>query len=1052
MRTKFILILILFASTFTIQAQKLEVQGVVTSSEDGSPLPGTSVSILGTNKGVVTDFDGKYIISNIDSNATLIFSYVGFATQKIAINGRSNIDVVLAPDAESLDVVVLTGYTRERAVDVTGSVSVVDVSSLEGQSMSSGNPMQAIQGKVPGLFIEKSGDPSGTNSRILIRGVSTLGNNDPLYVIDGVPTVRQEVMSSLNPSVIESVQVLKDASASTIYGARAGNGVIIVTTKNAPKGDGEKIKVSYNTNVSVLSEKSQRYDMLNAEQRGQVLFQASVNDGADPNSGYGEIYNFDWNGDFNNPVLNSLTVQPYVGGDTNVPVGDTDWQDEVYKTGFVYNNDFTVSGGTDKMFALLNVGYLKNSGILEYTGYERYSAKLNTNFKLFDDKVKIGINTQFSTSDETLAAPDVGNAPTPGLAISLAPTIPVYTSTGDYAGPLGSGYSDRNNPLYMQYINRWDNTERTSFFGNVFAEINLMKNLVFRTSLGVDFNDYSDKDIETTVANGFITRANNSLTYDTNKYTSWTFTNTLNYNFEINERHKFDVLLGTEAIKSDLNTIVAAADGFAVETESYFTLSAATGARSSNGISTGSRLLSQFGKINYSLDDKYLASFTLRRDGSSRFGEDNRYGIFPAATVGWKISEEDFLADNETISSLKFRAGYGTVGNQSIGDVARFGLYEARYGPNQNVYVPDFFNIFYNVGTAYDLNGANTGNLPSGFVSIQAANSGLKWEETKEVNLGVDFGLFQGKVIGSFDYFNRDTEGILIQPPIASAVGEGQVRYLNGASTNTKGWELSLAYSKTFDNDLKMTVSTNFGAFKDKITELPEEVRTAYPGTAENSIIGHSQFSIFGYKTDGLFQSQAEVDAHATQIGARPGGIKFIDLNNDNVINSDDRDFLGTTLPDLEYGVRVDLEYKNFDFSVFGSGVAGRIGIDSYIFYNNFVQGRDNAGLGVLNAWTSTNTNTDVPSLSLVNNDTQTSDYLYRNNSYFKVRNMQLGYSLPEEIIEKWGGMSSFRMYVQGENLFWFTPSDYIGADPERSNINNIPVPTVLSLGLNINF
>lgn len=1051
MKTKLTLTLIFLVSILTIQAQELEIQGVVTSSEDGQPLPGTSVSVLGTTKGVVTDFDGNYIISNVDSNATLVFSYVGFATQKIALNGRTKIDVVLAPDAESLDVVVLTGYTRERAVDVTGAISVVDLSSVGAQSMSSGNTMQAIQGKVPGLFIEKSGDPSGTSSRVLIRGVSTLGDNNPLYVIDGVPTTRPEVFSSLNPSSIESVQVLKDASASTIYGARAGNGVVIVTTKNSIKGENDKLNISFNSNFSILSEKKQRYDMLNAQQRGQVLFQASVNDNADPNSGYGEIYDFDWNEDFNNPVLNSVTVQPYVGGDTNVPAGDTDWQDKLYEKGYVFNNDISISGGSDKSFTLLNVGYLKNTGILKYTGYDRYSAKLNSNYKLFDDKVRVGINTQFSTSKERTAANDVGNAPTPGLAMSVVPTIPVYTNSGGFAGPIGSGYSDRNNPLLMQYLNRWDNTKNTSFFGNVFAEIDLMKNLTYRTSVGIDFNDYSRKDIEPTVANGFITRSNNSLTYNTNKYTSLTFTNTLNYNVELGD-HKIGVLLGTESIQTDFNTLISSADGFAVESESYFTLSAATGARSSNGISTGSRLLSQFGKVNYSFSDKYLASVTLRRDGSSRFGEENRYGVFPAATVGWKISNEEFLIDNEIVSSLKLRAGYGTVGNQSIGDVARFGLYASRYGSNQNIFMPDFFNIYYNVGTAYDLSGSNTGTLPSGFVSIQASNLGLKWEETKEINVGVDFGLFNSKVIGSFDYFSRNTDDILIQPPIASTVGEGQVRFLNGASTKTNGWELSLAYSKRLKNELNFTVSTNFGAFNDEITNLPEEVRTAYAGTAENSIIGHSQFSIFGYKTDGLFQSQSDIDSHATQIGARPGGIKFMDLNNDNVINSDDRDFIGNTLPKLEYGIRLDVDYKNFDFSVFGSGVTGRIGLDPFLLWNNFVQGRENAGVGTLNAWTPTNTNTDIPSLSLINNDTQTSDYLYRNNSYFKIRNMQLGYSLPEEIIQNWGGMSSFRLYVQGENLFWFTPKDYVGSDPERTSVDRIPVPTSLSIGLNINF
>ena len=1049
MKHKIILYLILMGSFFSISAQNIGIKGVVTSSDDGMTLPGASVLVSGTNIGTSTDIDGQFTINNVDKNATLIFSYTGYATQTIKLNGQTTLNVSLKSESLKLDDVVVTGYSREKKADLTGAVTIVDLKPIEGQSMSSGNAMQALQGRVAGLAIEKSGDPSGANSKILIRGVSTLGNTDPLYVIDGVPTVRPEVFASLSPSVIESVQVLKDASASSIYGSRAANGVIIVTTKNRAKGD--VTAVSFSTNVSVLSEKKQRYKMLNAIERGKVLWQASVNDGADPAGGYGEIYNFDWNNNFANPVLNSVSVKPFVGGDKNVPVGDTDWQDTVYQTGLLINNDLSVSGGSEKANAVLNLGYLDNSGMLKYTNYNRYSARLNANFKLFNDKVRFGVNSQFTQSDERSAANDVGSAPTPGLAISIAPTIPVYTNTGGYGGPIGSGYSDRNNPLLMQYLNRWDNSRKISLYGNVFTEIDIVKGLVFRNSIGMDFNDFKRKDIEPTVNNGFITRNVNSLILDTNKYSSLTISNTLNYNLKISD-HKIGILIGTESIKTDFNSLFARAEGFAVESESYFTLAAATGARTNNGITTGSRLLSQFGKFNYAFSDRYLASFTIRRDGSSRFGQDNRYGIFPAVTAGWRINNEKFLKNVSAVSNLKLRAGYGEVGNQSIGDNARFGLFETRYGPNQNVYFPDFFNVYYNVGTAYDLNGANTGNLPSGFVSTQGVNSGLKWETTKEYNVGLDFGFLGNKLSGSFDYFSRKTEGILIVPPVASAVGEGQQRSVNGANTANRGWELSVGYGETLDNGLTFNVTTNFGATKNKITELPEEVRAAYPGTAANSIVGHSQFEVFGYKTDGLFQSQADIDSHATQVAARLGGIKYIDLDGNGVINSEDRTFIGSTLPKLEYGINISLGYKDFDFSVFGSGVTGRIGQDPYIFWNNFVQGRENAGPGTLNAWTPTNTNTDVPSLSLANNDNQASDYFFRNNSYFKVRNMQLGYTLSEKLVEKTGFITNCRVYAQGENLFWFTPKGYIGQDPERTDVNRIPVPTTYSLGLNINF
>jgi TonB-linked SusC/RagA family outer membrane protein len=1052
MKYKLLMFYLLFPIA-SIWAQNIEISGTVTSADDGLPIPGVSILVEGTQKGTITDFDGNYALSNVAPEDNLIFSFVGFSAQNIAIQNRTTIDIVLNADTQQLSDIVVTGYSRERKVDLTGAISVVEIAPIQEASMSSGSPIQAMQGRVPGLFVEKSGDPTGSSNRILIRGVNTLGNNEPLYVIDGVPTVRQEVFSSINPSTIVSVQVLKDASASSLYGSRASNGVIIVTTKNAAT-DG-KMNVSFNSNFSVLSEKKQRYDMLNAEDRGRVLWQASVNDNSDPNNGYGEIYNFDWNSDFNNPVLNSVTVQPFVEGNPDVPSGDTDWQNELYETGYVINNDLTVSGGNDKVFALINLGYLDNTGILKYTGYDRYSAKLNSNAKLFNDRVRVGVNTQFYTSKETLASTDVGNAPTPGLGINLAPTIPVYTATGAYAGPLGSGYSDRNNPLYMQYINRWDNTKRTTIFGNIFAEVDILDNLTFRTSLGLDHYRTDAKDIEPTVDNGFITRTINSLMLTQQDFSSLVFTNTLNYKLEIGE-HRFDVLLGTESIENTINTTTATAQDFAVENESYFVLSAATGQRTNSGTVSGDALFSQFGKISYGYSDKYLASLTLRRDGSSKFGVDNRYAVFPAVTAGWRISNENFLKNNRKLNNLKIRASYGVVGNQFIGDFARFGLYEARYGPVEYRYVQGSFSEWYNVGTAYDLNGNNSGNLPAGFVSIQAANPSLKWEETKEVNIGVDFGLFDNSLAGSFDYFTRNTDGILIQPPIASAVGEGREKWLNGASTRTNGWELNLSYSKTLANDLSFSVNTNFGAFKDEITDLPEEAMTAYPGTAQNSIIGHSQFSIFGYKTDGLFQSQAEVDAHPTggaQVGnARPGGIRIVDINEDGVINSDDRDWLGTTLPSLEYGVRIDLNYKDFDFSIFGSGVTGRIGVDPYILYNNFVPGRENAAPGTLNGWTPQNTNTDIPSLSLVNNLTENSDYIYRNNSYFKLRNLQIGYSLPNDLIEKWAGMTNLRVYLQGENLLWATPNGYIGSDPERTEINSIPVPTTLSIGFNVKF
>lgn len=1041
--------------------------GTVLEKDSGMPIPDVDVKIEGSEDFVITNESGEFELASVKKGDRIVFSYLGLRNVVEERNGETvisfigykdylftyesqkTITIYLERDEEQIEDVVVMGYTSESKEDVTGAVVVVDLEPIVAQSMSSGNVMLSLQGRVAGLFVEKSGDPNGTSNKVLIRGVSTLGITDPLYVIDGVPTVRPEVFASLNPSVIESVQILKDASASSIYGSRAANGVIVVTTKSTFAG--EKMKVSYSSSMSTMSEKRQRYSMLNAVDRGKVLWQASINDGTLPEDGYGEIYNFDWNHDLNNPVLNSVTVQPFVGGDTDVPAGDTNWQEVMYKTGFLINNDFFVSGGTEKSSVSLNLGHLNNSGILKYTDFERYTARLNANYKLLNDKVHIGVNSQLTKSDETLASTDVGGVHTPALAILSVPTIPVYDKTGNFAGPIGAGYSDRNNPLLMQYLNRWDNTKRIAFFGNFYSEINFLKYFTFRNSIGVDFSDYSKKDIEPKVDNGFVSRNTNSLSFDTSKYLSLTISNTIKYDLKLTD-HKIGLIAGVESVRTDLNKLYARAEGFAVETENYFVLSAATGAKTSNGYATGSRLLSQFGKLNYSFLDKYLATFTLRRDGSSRFGVDNRYGIFPAATLGWKISNEDFFRNIKSVSSLKFRGGYGVVGNQSIGDNARFGLYESRYGANQFEFDPSFISIYYNVGTAYDLNGVNSGYLPSGLVSVQAANSGLKWESTKEINLGADFSIFKNKISGSFDYFFRETEDILIKPPVAAVVGEGQQRFVNGATMENHGWELILGYSDIFKNGIEFNVNTNFSSTKNKITKLPEEVRSAYPGSATNSIIGHSQFEIFGYKTAGLFQSQEDINSNATQVGARLGGIKYVDLNGDGIINSDDRTFIGSVLPSLEYGINISASFRNYDIAIFGSGVSGRKGVESYITWNNFVLGRENAGPGTLNAWTPENTKTNIPSLSLIHNDTQMSDYYFRNNSYFKIRNIQVGYTLAEKIINKSGFLTNGRIYLQGENLIWFTSKNYIGSDPERIDVNKIPIPKIFSLGFNLEF
>ncbi len=1030
----------------TAWAQQRSVSGIVTD-HNNTAVSGASVTAKGTSIGTQTDSTGHFRISIPAATKTLVVSYIGFTDQEVPVEGRNEISVALKSSANNMNEVVVVGYTTQRKQDLTGAVAVVDLAPVKNNS--SGNTMQALQGRVAGLYIEKDGSPNGSNGRILIRGANTLGNNDPLYIIDGIPTTRPEVFQNMNPANIASVQVLKDASAASIYGARASNGVVIVTTRNGGNTGG-KIQISLDNSLSVQSEKASRFKMLDALGRGKALWQASVNDRQDPAAGYGQIYNFDWNGDYNNPVLKSVTVQPFVGGDQNTPAGNTNWQDVMYKKGIVTNNSLTVSAGNKNSSLEINLGYLNNTGMLRHTDYRRYSGSINAITRAFNDKVMFGVNLRMANSNETLTTRDLGGASTTFLAVTLAPTIPVYQKDGTtFAGPLGAGYSDRNNPLHMQYLSRWNNANRVSTFGNAFVEVQPFKNLFFKSNFGADDSRFLNKVISPKFTEGALSRTTNSLLLDQNHFLSLTFSNTLRYNWNLNTKNHFKFLVGTEYIKTDLDFDATRKEGFALQTEDYFTLNAGTGNTTVSGGSAGHRLFSQFGRVDYNHADKYLVALTVRRDGSSRFGADNQYGVFPAASAGWRIDKEGFMAGNRIFSELKLRAGIGRVGNQQIGDLARFGLFDTRYGTTLSQLVGGFWEQYMNIGTAYSLTGANTGTLPSGFVQTQAANSGLKWETTDEINTGMDFSILRNKIFGSFDYFSRKTSGILITPPVASALGEGQSKAVNGASKSNRGWEFVLGYRGEKLGDFKYNVQLNFAHFRDKITELPENVRPAYAGNLVNTIIGHSQFDIFGYKTDGLFQSQDEVNKAPTQIGAGPGRIRYVDINNDKVINDLDRTWIGTTLPALEYGARIDLTYKKFDASIFGSGIAGREGFDVYTVFNNLMRSRENVGPGVFNGWTPQNKNTTIPALTLKdnNNEGRTSDYFIVNTSYFKMRNIQIGYNVNPKAV-----FSRLRVFAMAENLFWFKSKSYQSPDPERIDLDPVPIPQTFTFGINASF
>jgi TonB-linked SusC/RagA family outer membrane protein len=1049
MRNLQLTISMLLLSFFSLAQQKI-LTGKVVNKLTNEPLQG--VTVQSKTKSATTDANGHFSIESTPGE-TINFSFVGMngISYKV-LPATTDITLMMEQGSNDLNQVVVTGYKSEKKVDLTGAVSVVNLNNVRNNPVSS--PMLALQGQVPGLYIQADGSPAGSNGgrpAIVIRGVNNLnglGNaNPPLYIIDGVPTTRYEDFANLNPNAIASIQVLKDASAASIYGSRAANGVIIVTTKDGSNASGEKVRIQLSSSITAQNERPWQEPVLGAEGRGRALWQAAVNDKLDPNGiSTNKIYTYDWNGDFTNPVLNKVIINPFVGGDQSEPVGNTNWQNELFKTAWVSSNDIAISAGNARSGLLIDLGYYNNSGLMQFTNFRRYSARINSHTGAFNNRVRIGENLQLSRTTQVNSGQDAGGAYAQDLALTLAPTIPLYKADGTYGGPIGAGYSDRNNPVDVNYLNRWSQGNTFLTTGNVYVEIEAIKNLVFRTNLGFDYADGLAKTIKQIGTEGPLL-GNNSLALQESKEFTFTWTNTLNYNLAF-AKHRLNVLAGVESVRNDFMTFGAANTNFAVQDVNYFILSSGSGSQTANGSSTGYRLLSQFGKIFYSYADRYLASVTVRRDGSSRFGTNNAYGVFPAFTVGWRINNENFFRNVKSVSNLKLRAGVGTVGNQEIGNLAAYTLYFANYGtsgPN--------FPAWLNSGTAYDLNGVNTGTLPSGFVQTQRGNPNLKWESTTETNIGLDFGFLNESITGSFDYFIRNTKNILIQPPVPGAVGEGQLQFVNGASKKTKGWELLLGYRKNL-GDIGLNVTVNGAHWKDIITELPENVRAAYPGDPDHSIIGHSQFSIFGYETDGIFKTQEEVDKAPAQPGAGPGRMKFKDLNGDGKVDVLDQTWLGTTLPSLEYGIRVELTYKGFDFALFGSGVTGKTGFDPTKSFNSFIDTRNNYGPGVFSAWTPQNTNASVPSLSILNlnNESRTSDFYFVNASYFKLRTLQLGYNLSSSLSQMLK-MQGLRIYVSGQNLFALKKKEFSAKDPERtSNFIAWPVPTSYTIGINANF
>lgn len=1022
--------LMLMACTI-IYAQKLEVSGTVVD-QTGEAIVGATVMEKGVGNGTVTDIDGHFKMS-CNEEAVLVVSYIGYETQTVKA-GR-DIRVVLGETASMLNELVVTGYTTQRKADLTGAISVVSVDELAKQNEN--NPMKALQGRVPGMNITADGSPSGS-ATVRIRGIGTLNDNDPLYIIDGVPT--KAGMHELNGNDIESLQVLKDAASASIYGSRAANGVIIITTKKGKEG---KLRVDVDASVSA-SMYAHKMDVLNAKQYGQVLWQALLNDGQDPNSN-GLGYKFDWGYNTQGyPVLNGISMSKYLDDAGTVPASDTDWFDETTRTGIVQQYNVAVSNGSQKGSSYFSLGYYKNLGIIKTSDFERFSARINTDYKLIGDKLTIGEHFTLNRTSEVQAPGGfLGNV------LEFNPSLPVYNTKGEFAEPV-KGYPDRENPVARLDRNKDNRYTYWRMFGDAFVNLNLFKGFNLRSTFGLDYSQKEQRIFTYPIPNGTMANDKNAVEAKQEHWTKWMWNAIATYNFCVG-KHRGDAMAGVELNRQNDTNFSAYKEDFIILNPDYMWPDAGTGTAQSYGGGSGYSLVSYFGKLNYTYDDKYMASFTIRHDGSSRFGKSNRYATFPSASVGWRINQEKFLKNVHWIDDIKIRASWGQTGNQEISNIARYTVYVSNYGVNESG--------GQSYGTSYDIAGTNGGQtLQSGFKRNQIGNDNIKWETTTQTNLGLDFSFFNSSLYGSLDWYFKKTKDILVQMAGIAAMGEGSTQWINAGEMENRGVEFNIGYRNKTNFGLKYDITGNISTYRNKITKLPETVAAngTFGGNGVKSVIGHPMGAQVGYVADGIFRSQEDIDNHAIQEGAGLGRIRWKDIDNDGKITEADQEWIYDPTPAFTYGFNIYLEYKNFDFTMFWQGVQGVDVISDLKKNTDILTGTNvtnlNKGQRLLDAWSLTNQNSNIPALTFNdnNNEKRVSTYWVENGSYLKLRTIQFGYNLPKSIASKLY-MERLRMYLNAQNLLTIKSGDFTGVDPENPNFG-YPIPVNITFGINVTF
>ena len=995
--SKCFLYVIIIVGLQSMCAQK-SVSGTVIDAE-GVPLAGANILEKGTTNGTQTDFDGSFFLE-VGEEAVLVVSYIGFAGKEVNVEGQSDITVSLAEDAAGLEEVVVIGYGTVKKSDLTGSVSSIQAEKLNTDSQASVE--QIIQGRLPGVQVTQSSAEPGGAFSIRIRGTNSISaGNEPLYVVDGLAGANPG--NSLNPSDIKSIEVLKDASATAIYGARGSNGVVLITTKKGRKNSA--LDISYNVSTSFQTA-ARTLDMMDAQE-------------------YMSFYN---------DVYAARGLEPVFGDDDfNTFGAGTNWQDEIFRTAPIYEHRLSFSGGSEDTQYYVSLNAFDQEGIVINSGFERWAGRVNLTHSV-GDKLTIGMNLNTSFENENRVPLGLGVNAGAGViaaALQLPPTDLVFNGDGSYGGSL----QDISNPVAQaETIDEFEKTTR--IFGNGFVEFEFLKDLKAKANFGFDQairRRTNFFDLETQIGQLNQGRATQTLIENNN----YLFELTLDYNKVIAQKHKFDLLGGYSFQEFANSGFNASGQDFPTTAFGPNNLGAGDPLQYIVGSTRGENtLISGFGRVNYSFDDRYILTGSFRADGSSRFGENNKVAYFPSGAVAWNVNNESFFPEDALVSNLRLRASYGLSGNQEIANGQSLTLLES--GPIAVLDGVDFQSI----------------------APAQLSNPNLQWETTESFNLGIDFGFLSNRISGTVEYFENNTRDLLLFLPVPTTTGFNQ-SLQNVGDTRNSGFELSIA-SRNLIGEFSWTTDFNLATLQNEVTNLGELPRILQGGVRfvnDFTIleVGSPVNSYYGYVFDGVFQSEEEVSNSPVQNNAAAGGRKFQDTNGDNVIDDEDRVILGNPFPDITFGLNNTLSYKGFSLDVF---LEGKTGFELANFTNidseNPIDDLRNRQTYVLDRWTPQNPTNEQPSFANPSRAYDFNSRVVEDASFVRLRSARISYAFPNLNLRR---ISSLMVYASGQNLATWT--DYRGFNPDVNSLGNsnvridyaaYPFARIFSIGLNVNF